>query len=73
MHEEIMKANHVKTSDGKLAETSLISRVFGGYLRNELKCSKCPFSSKTYNHFQDLSLEITGGISSGVSVVRVCP
>ena len=65
MHEEIMKANNVKTSDGKLAETSLISRVFGGYLRNELKCSKCTFSSKTYNHFQDLSLEITGGISSG--------
>ena len=65
MHEEIMKANNVQTSDGKLAETSLISRVFGGYLRNELKCSKCTFSSKTYNHFQDLSLEITGGISSG--------
>lgn len=64
MHEEILKANQIKTSDGKIAETTLISRVFGGYLRNELKCSKCAYSSKTYNHFQDLSLEITGAISS---------
>lgn len=65
MHEEILKANNVKTSDGKVAETTLISRVFGGSLRNELKCLSCRFSSKTYNHFQDLSLEISGGISSG--------
>ena len=71
MHEEIMKANHVKTSDGKLAETTLISRIFGGYLRNELKCPKCPFSSKTYNHFQDLSLEITGGITSGTLIIKL--
>jgi ubiquitin carboxyl-terminal hydrolase 36/42 len=65
MHEEILKANNVKISDGKVAETTLISRVFGGSLRNELKCLSCRFSSKTYNHFQDLSLEISGGISSG--------
>lgn len=65
MHEEILKVNNVKISDGKVAETTLISRVFGGSLRNELKCLSCRFSSKTYNHFQDLSLEISGGISSG--------
>lgn len=67
MHEEALKANNVKTSDGKIAETTLISRVFGGYLCNELKCSTCTYSSKTYNHFQDLSLEVSGGISSGIS------
>jgi ubiquitin carboxyl-terminal hydrolase 36/42 len=65
MHEEMLKANNVKTSDGKIAETTLISRVFGGYLCNELKCSVCTYSSKTFNHFQDLSLEVSGGISSG--------
>lgn len=59
-HEEILKANKVKVSDGKIAETTLISRVFGGYLRNELKCSQCGYCSQTFNHFQDLSLEITG-------------
>jgi ubiquitin carboxyl-terminal hydrolase 36/42 len=61
MHEETLKAHNVKISDGKVAETTLISRVFGGYLRNELKCSVCTYSSKTYNHFLDLSLEITAG------------
>lgn len=66
MHEEILKANHIKTSDGKIAETTLISQVFGGYLQNELKCPLCRYSSKTFNHFQDLSLEICGGITSGI-------
>ena len=65
MHEEVLKANNVKTSDGKISETTLISRTFGGYLCNELKCSLCTYSSKTYNHFQDLSLEVSGGISTG--------
>ena len=65
MHEEALKASNVKTSDGKISETTLISRVFGGYLCNELKCPTCTYSSKTYNHFQDLSLEVSGGISSG--------
>jgi ubiquitin C-terminal hydrolase len=63
-HEECLKVNKKKTSDGKISETTLISRVFGGYLCNELKCSSCSYSSKTYNHFQDLSLELSGGISS---------
>lgn len=67
MNEEILKANHVKISDGKIAETTLISQVFGGYLQNELKCPLCRFSSKTFNHFQDLSLEISGGITSGLN------
>lgn len=69
MHEEILKANNVKTSDGKIAETTLISRVFGGYLCSELKCPKCAYSSQSYNHFQDLSLEVSGGISSGAAAI----
>lgn len=70
MHEEILKAHNIKTSDGKIAETTFISRVFGGYLRNELKCSVCTFSSKTYNHFLDLSLEVTGGVSDVTSALK---
>jgi ubiquitin carboxyl-terminal hydrolase 36/42 len=58
MHEEVLKANGLKLSDGKVAETSFINRIFGGYLCSELKCSQCGYSSKTYNHFQDLSLEV---------------
>lgn len=69
MHEEVLKSKNVKTCDGKIAETTLISRVFGGYLLSELQCLKCKYSSKTYNHFQDLSLEVSGGISSGTSKI----
>lgn len=64
MHEELLKLNSVKLSDGKIAETTFISRIFGGYLCNRLSCSKCNYSSKTYNHFQDLSLDVGGGIKS---------
>ena len=59
MHEEILKKHRVKISDGKIAETTMIGRIFGGNLRNELRCQQCGYSSKTYNHFQDLSLELT--------------
>lgn len=64
MHEDILKSRGLKASSGKVAETTLISRVFGGYLCNELKCSSCQYSSKTYNHFQDISLDVFHGIKS---------
>jgi ubiquitin C-terminal hydrolase len=70
MHEETLKAHNVKISDGKISETTFISRVFGGYLRNELKCSVCTYSSKTYNHFLDLSLEMTGGVNDIKSAIN---
>ena len=70
MHEEILKANGRKLSDGKIAETTLICRVFGGYLCNELSCSQCSYSSKTFNLFQDLSLEVSGGISSVAGALK---
>jgi ubiquitin carboxyl-terminal hydrolase 36/42 len=69
MHEEILKSKGLKLSNGNLAETTMISRVFGGYLRNELKCQSCNYSSKTYNHFQDLSLDVYQGISSIQSAI----
>lgn len=64
MHEEILKVNRVKLADAAVAETSLISRVFGGELCNTLSCDKCKHISRTINHFQDLSLDITSGIDS---------
>jgi ubiquitin C-terminal hydrolase len=60
MHEEILKARGVSVKDNKIiAETTIISRIFGGYLCNELICSECYYSSKTFNHFQDLSVEVS--------------
>lgn len=64
MHEEVLKARGIKTSDGKIAETSMISRVFGGYLCNTLTCGQCKYVSKTYNHFLDISLDISQGVKS---------
>jgi ubiquitin carboxyl-terminal hydrolase 36/42 len=70
MNEEILKGNNLKPSNGKIAETSFISRVFGGYLCNTLKCPNCSFCSKTYNHFQDLSLDLKQGINSVEDAIR---
>lgn len=64
MHEDILKVKGLKSSSGKIAETTLISRIFGGYICNELKCLTCHYSSKTYDHFQDLSLDVLQGIRS---------
>ena len=64
MHEEILKAHNVKLSNEKLVETTLINRIFGGSMCNELKCGKCNYSSKTFNQFQDISLDVTERINS---------
>lgn len=76
MHMEVLKAHAVKLSDGAIAETTLFSRIFGGYLRNELKCGVCGYCSQTFNHFMDLSIDIMGQrLSSVVSGVEafICP
>jgi ubiquitin carboxyl-terminal hydrolase 36/42 len=62
MHEESLKANRLKLNSGDITETTLMSRVFGGHLCNVLKCLKCKHTSKTYNHFQDLSVDVTHGV-----------
>jgi len=64
MHEEVLRANGLKVSDGDIAETTFISRIFGGSLCNELRCKNCKFISRTVNHFQDLSLDLAGKIGS---------
>lgn len=71
MHEEILKSHHLKLSDGKITQTSMISRVFGGNLCNILSCPKCSYQSKTFNHFQDLSLDINKqGINSVDAAIK---
>lgn len=34
--------------------------MFGGYFRSQVKCTKCNYSSNTYDPFMDLSLEVSG-------------
>lgn len=41
-----------------VAQTSLIYRIFGGYLQSQVVCAACSYSSNTFDPFLDLSLEI---------------
>lgn len=68
IHESMLKLHNIKLND-KLANTTAISRIFGGAFRNELKCCQCGYKSHTFNSFMDLSLDITKGISSVSSAV----
>lgn len=43
----------------RLDETTLIHRLFGGYLRSQMHCPKCDYRSNTYDPYMDLSLEIS--------------
>lgn len=40
------------------AMTSAVSRLFGGYLRSQVRCLECHRGSNTYDPFLDLSLEV---------------
>jgi hypothetical protein len=49
-----------KKLDPRIAETTVIHRIFGGYLQSSVECSDCKFKSNTFDPFLDLSLEIRG-------------
>ncbi|CAM9897011.1 unnamed protein product, partial [Ectocarpus fasciculatus] len=49
----------------RLAETTPIHRIFGGYLRSQLKCSECGFCSDTFDPFMDLAMNVEKVDSSG--------
>jgi len=51
-------AHFGKIAEERVKETSLIHRLFGGYLRSQVKCTQCLYESNTYDSFLDLSLEI---------------
>jgi ubiquitin C-terminal hydrolase len=50
-----------------LDETTFIHRVFGGYLRSQVRCTKCGFLSNTYDPFLDLALEVSKKSSDSIS------
>lgn len=43
----------------RLDETTFVHRIFGGYLRSQVRCTECGYTSNTYDPFLDLSLEIS--------------
>ncbi|XP_014213943.1 ubiquitin carboxyl-terminal hydrolase 36 isoform X3 [Copidosoma floridanum] len=44
--------------DSYSKETTPINQIFGGYIRTEVKCLQCGHISTTFQHFQDLLLDI---------------
>jgi ubiquitin C-terminal hydrolase len=51
----------------RLDETTFIHRIFGGYLRSQVRCNKCGYCSNTYDPFLDLSLEVSKKSSNSVA------
>jgi ubiquitin C-terminal hydrolase len=66
-HGELREAGINQNSSGwrdrlpipRLDETTFVHRVFGGYLRSQVKCTHCGYCSNTYDPFLDLSLQVS--------------
>ena len=43
----------------RLDETTFVHRIFGGYLRSQVRCTRCNYKSNTYDPFLDLALEVS--------------
>ncbi|XP_053970950.1 ubiquitin carboxyl-terminal hydrolase 36-like isoform X2 [Hylaeus volcanicus] len=60
--EGMEKAYLARHKAGKLdsysKETTPINQIFGGYIRTEVKCLQCRHVSTTFQHFQDLLVDI---------------
>ena len=46
------------TLDPRSKETNAIAQIFGGYTRTLLLCQNCENTSTTFQHFQEISLDI---------------
>ena len=52
-------ARHRATKlDSYSKETTPVNQIFGGYIRTEVKCLQCRHVSTTFQHFQDLLVDI---------------
>mmetsp|Transcript_63822 Transcript_63822/g.78046 ORF Transcript_63822/g.78046 Transcript_63822/m.78046 type:complete len:561 (-) Transcript_63822:59-1741(-) len=52
------KKSDIKNERNK--ETTIVHKIWGGYLRSQVKCLKCGYESNSYESILDLSLEIKG-------------
>eukprot|EP00484_Ammonia_sp_Unknown_P020975 CAMPEP_0197031480 /NCGR_PEP_ID=MMETSP1384-20130603/10476_1 /TAXON_ID=29189 /ORGANISM="Ammonia sp." /LENGTH=986 /DNA_ID=CAMNT_0042461013 /DNA_START=30 /DNA_END=2990 /DNA_ORIENTATION=+ len=55
-----LKQEGKKIKDMRIQETTVIHKMWGGYLRSQIKCCKCGYESNTYDSILDISLEIKG-------------
>ncbi|XP_065210113.1 ubiquitin carboxyl-terminal hydrolase 36 [Planococcus citri] len=55
-----------KKLDSYSKETTPLNQIFGGYIRTEVTCLECSQVSTTFQHFQDLILDIRQASTSTV-------
>ncbi|BFZ61052.1 hypothetical protein YB2330_002110 [Saitoella coloradoensis] len=55
-----------KKLDARSQETTVIHRIFGGYIRQQVRCLKCNHPSNTYQPMLDISLDIGGGARNSI-------
>lgn len=63
LHRTALKAAGVKESS-PLATTSFVHRIFGGFLRSQIRCLRCGRESNTFDPFLDVPLELSGKTTS---------
>ena len=54
----IGRTKNSKELDQYSKETTPLNQILGGYLRSEVKCLSCQHVSTTFQHFEDLLLDI---------------
>ncbi|CAG0886728.1 unnamed protein product [Cyprideis torosa] len=50
----------LKQLDPLSKETTPVNQIFGGYMQSKVTCHGCNTHSNTYDHFQDLHLNVNG-------------
>lgn len=71
MTKSALETAMVKEGDpAKRDVTTSFNSIFGGYFRNQLKCSRCGYCSNTYENFLDLSLDVGNGIDTVGKALR---
>lgn len=54
----LSRSKNSKELDQYSKETTPLNQILGGYLRSEVKCLSCQHVSTTFQHFEDLLLDI---------------
>ncbi|POM80329.1 Ubiquitin-specific protease [Phytophthora palmivora] len=70
MQRSCLRKAHIKSETHSAASTTFVHRMFGGKLKNYLKCAKCGYVSERFDDFLDLSLEIANGVNSVKGALR---
>eukprot|EP00499_Haloplacidia_sp_CaronLabIsolate_P012147 CAMPEP_0196769176 /NCGR_PEP_ID=MMETSP1104-20130614/380_1 /TAXON_ID=33652 /ORGANISM="Cafeteria sp., Strain Caron Lab Isolate" /LENGTH=463 /DNA_ID=CAMNT_0042139261 /DNA_START=145 /DNA_END=1532 /DNA_ORIENTATION=+ len=63
LHQAVLRAHRVRDNTPD-AWTSHVFRVFGGFLRSQVRCASCGFTSNKHDPCMDLALELARNVTS---------